>query len=492
VPVSFRMLAATAVAAAAMTVPFSGAVATAAAHAGAAPRPGLTAAPITLASGVDLTGGYDAATTAAGTTYVAWIGASGGANRTVYLCVLPPGKTACAGGVQSTSSLSGSSAAGMHVIVAGSAVTLVWFHDTIHSVDGPENAKIATATVQNGVLGAAHDQAPAPSFGTLEDVAAGPGGTIWTVTVRSGTQSVQVIPGLGSKPVTVATPYLVSTDQGVQLAFAGSTPLLAIQMGGAISQPISYASERNGKWTAFTELAHTWTADANLGLAQTTSGIRALASVDNPSYQPVVSRWTGNSFSPPQLTGDKNPCAPSSHDPVADASGRMADISMECGDVAIANLTDTLHAAVVRFPNGGTFGGGPPQLATTPRGRGWAVWSIEGSTNSNLLAGPVLLPGRDVPAQATGQGNQVKLTGPASCLPPVGITAKVTGTPAANWQVSSSKLALDGTALSGTTLDGSALAPGSSHTLTGTVTFSHGGTHLPVTATRKFTSCPNP
>src|SRR6185437_5966301 len=159
---------------------------------------------------------------------------------------------------------------------------------------------------------------------------------------------------------------------------------------------------------------------------------------------------------------------------------------------AIANLTDTLHAAMVRFANGGTFGGGPPQLATTPRGHGWAVWSIEASTDDTLMAGPVLLPGRAVPAQATGQGNQVKLTGPASCLPPVGITAKVAGTPTTGWQVTSSSLALDGKAFSGTTLDGSTLAGGSSHTLTGTVTFTKGGTHLPVTATLKFKSCPNP
>ena len=83
-PVSFRMLAATAVAAAAMTVPFCGAVATAAAHAGAAPRPGLTAAPITLASDTTLAGGYDAATTAAGTTYIAWLGDTG-TGRIVHL-----------------------------------------------------------------------------------------------------------------------------------------------------------------------------------------------------------------------------------------------------------------------------------------------------------------------------------------------------------------------------------------------------------------------
>lgn len=491
-PVSFRMLAATAVAAAAMTVPFTGAVATAAAPAGTPPRPGLTSAPITLASGVDLTGGYDAATTASGTTYIAWIAANGGANRTVYLCVLPLGKTACAGGIQSTSSLNGASAQGIHVIVTGSTVTLAWFHDTVKSVLGPENAKIATAAVLNGKLSAAQNRAPAPSFGTLEDVAAGPGGTIWTVTAHSGTQSVQVIPGLGNKPVTVPTPYLVGTNQGVQLAFAGSTPLMAIQMGGAISQPISYASEPNGKWTAFRELAHTWTAAANLGLAQTRSGVRALASVDNPTYQPVVSRWTGSSFSPRTLTGDHNPCAPSSHDPVADASGRMADISNECQNAAVANLTDTLHAAIVRFPSGGTFAGGLPQLATTPRGHAWAVWSIEGTTNDNLLAAPLLLPGRDRSVQATGQGNQVKLTGPASCLPPVAIPAKVTGTPAAGWQVTSSTLKLDGTTVSGKTLNGATLKAGTSHTLAGTVMFSKSGTHLPVTATLKFTACPNP
>jgi hypothetical protein len=490
VPVSFRMLAATAVAAAAMTVPFYGAVATAAAHAGAAPRPGLTAAPITLASETTLAGGYDAATSAAGTTYIAWLGDTG-TGRIVHLCVLPAGATACSGGVQSTPSLGTSSAAGMHVILTpGGKVTLVWSHDTAKSGSGPENSKIATAAVQNGTLSAAHDQEPAPSFGTLMDAAPGPGGSIWTVDQPPGAESLQVTPGFGGKQVNLATAFMPGS---AQLAFSGSTAVLAIQQAGTITQPISYASEQGGKWTAFKQLANTWTGAANLGLAQTTSGVRVLASVDNSDYSPVVSRWTGSSFSPPQLTGDKNSCAPSSHDPVADASGRMADISNECEDLAVANLTDTLHAAVVRFPSGGTIGGAAPQLATAPRGHGWAVWSIEATTGGdNLLAGPVLLPGRAVSAQATGQGNQVKLTGPASCLPPVGIAVKAAGTPAAGWTVTSSSLALDGTALSGTTLDGSALTAGTSHTLTGTVTFTKGGTHLPVTATLKFTSCPNP
>ncbi len=217
-----------------------------------------------------------------------------------------------------------------------------------------------------------------------------------------------------------------------------------------------------------------------------------LATVDNADYWPVVSRWTGSSFSPPQLTGDKNSCAPSSHDPVADASGRMADISEECEDLAVANLTDTLHAAVVRFPSGGTIAGASPQLATAPRGHGWASGPSRPPPATTCWPGRCCCPGATCPRRRPGRATRRKLTGPASCLPPVGIAVKAAGTPAAGWTVTSSSLALDGNALSGTTLDGATLTAGTSHTLTGTVTFTKGGTHLPVTATLKFTSCPNP
>jgi len=474
-------------------VTLSGVTAAATTNQAAAPRAGLTGRPITLASNIDLTGGDDAVMDASGTAYIGWIGNQDNAGRTVFLCVLPPRVTACKGGIQSTPSLDPSSAAGLQMLLTGKKVTLVWFHDTIKSGEGPENAKIATATVTNGVLSAAHDRGAAPSFGVLEDAAVGPGGTVWTVTAHTGTQSVQVTPGLGNKPVTVPTPYLVSTDEGAQLAFDRSTPIMAIQMGGSISQPISYAAEKNGKWPAFHPLAKTWTADANLGLATTTSGVRALASVDNANYWPVVSKWTGSSFSPPQLTGDKNPCSPSSHDPVADASGRMADISRGCSDVAVTNLTDTLHAAVTRFPSGGTLGGPKPQIATSPRGHAWVVWSIEASVSDNLLAAPMLLPGRDVTAKATStQGNEAQLKGPASCLPPESIPVKVTGVPAAHWKVTSSTLTLNGKTITGKTLDGSTLTAGKSYTLTGRVSFADGGTKQLVTATLKFKSCPNP
>ncbi len=276
-----------------------------------------------------------------------------------------------------------------------------------------------------------------------------------------------------------------------RLRFTGSTAVLAIQKAGAITDPVSYASRKGGSWSAFRTLRKTWTSDANLGLASTRSGIRLLASVSHAGYWPVVSRWTGSSFSAPQLTGDRNNCSPASHDPVADASGRMADVSEECSKLAVANLTDTRHAAMVRFASGGTFAGGIPQITTTPRGRGWVVWSIESSVSDKLLAAPVLLPARTRTVHKTSHGSRASLTGPASCLPPVGVHVTVSGRAAAHWHVASTSLRLDGTAHS-RTLNGASLAGGSSHTLAGRVTFADGGARRTVTVQLTFRTCPNP
>ena len=186
----------------------------------------------------------------------------------------------------------------------------------------------------------------------------------------------------------------------------------------------------------------------------------------------------------PSLTGDTNNCAPASHDPVSDASGRMADVSMECGDAAIANLPDTVHAGLFRFPVHGTFAGTLPQLTTTPSGRGWVTWSIETKTNDKLFAAPLLLPGRVVSVTKSSGGDKVTLTGPASCLPPVDLGL---GLRASGGSAASKVLKLNGTALHSMTLHGGSLTPGRSYVLTGSVRFSGGPT---VTATIKFRACP--
>ena len=490
-----RILAATVAAGAAIALPAAGLAPAAAAAAMKAPasartasagQPGLAGSPITLQNNAEFSG-YDVGIDAAGTAYVGWIGNANSAGRKVHLCTLPRGATSCRGGIQVIDSLGDSSAASLRVLVTpGGTVTLVWFHDTVASENGPNGSEIAIATSQSGgPLSSPRDVATGPSFGLMLDAELGPNNSIWVVTEPSSGSKVQLRPGLTSSPVTLTTPYGV---QFAQLAFTGSTAVMAIQKNGAITTPVSYASDRGGHWSGFRALAHTWTSDANLGLTNTSSGIRLLASVDNANYNPVVSRWTASGFSRPTLTGDRNNCSPNSHDPVADSSGRMADVSRECDDVAIANLTDTAHAAVVRFNIHGTFAGGNPQIATTPRGRAWVAWSLESNVADKLLVAPVLLPGRIVTATARSGRNRVTLSGPASCLPPVNLTIGVKGSPAPHGRVIRKTLTLNGRAQS-TTLRGGSLTAGARYTLRGSVTFS-GGSRRTVTAQLTFRSCP--
>lgn len=458
----------------------------------AAAHAGRTGPAITLASGVELSG-YDAASDAAGTTFIGWIGSHGVANdqRAIYLCTLPRGASRCAGGVASTASLGGSSAAGLRVLATpGGKVTLVWQHTTTASESGPNGDEIATATRQpDGSLSAAADQATAPSFGTMMDAALSPQGDIWVISAtESGPNALQVRPGLGHAASNLSTPYGVNY---ALVAFGGGTAVLGIQKGGAITVPASYAVSNGHGWSRFRTVARTWTAGAGIGLVRTTSGIRLVATVNNADYWPVVSRFSGGSFSRPQLTGDRNNCHPSTHDLVADASGRAADVSEECEDLAVASLTDTLHAAVFRFGSGGTLSDGIPQLTTRPSGRGWVIWSIEDKVANKLLAVPVLLADRTRTATAGVSGNRAHVTGPVSCLPPETVAVGAGGTAARHWRVVSATLMLNGKA-QGRSLNGAALTPGKAYTLSGRVTFADGGTRRTATAKLTFRTCPNP
>jgi hypothetical protein len=176
---------------------------------------------------------------------------------------------------------------------------------------------------------------------------------------------------------------------------------------------------------------------------------------------------------------------------VADASGRSADVSEECEDLAVANLSDTLHAAVFRFGSGGTLADGTPQLTTRPSGRGWVIWSIQDKVANRLLAVPVLLAARMRTVTTSVSGNQAHVTGPASCLPPETVTLSVRGTAARHWHVVSTALLLSGKA-HGRTLNGAALTAGKSYTLSGRVTFADGRTRRKATARLTFRTCPNP
>jgi hypothetical protein len=456
------------------------------ADASPAASPGPTTVPVTLTTGYTLSG-FDVATNTSGTAYIGWIAntkKSSGATRAVHLCEVKPGTTSCSGGVQVTGALGVASAEGLRVLVHTSGtVDLVWFYND-ESGDGHIGF---ASTSSSGKLQPAIDMGSAPNNGQLLDAEIAPDNSVWTVAGPSSGDGMQVTPGTGAA-MNVVTPYSVGE---AELAFTGTTPVIATQEAGSISVPAGYTDYVHGSWSAVHNVADTWTAGARVGLAETRTGLRLTASVANSSYQPVISTWTGTGFSKPTKTGDHNSCDPRSHDTVTDASGRLADISYECSDIAVTNLPDTRHAAVVRFAAGGTINATDPRFATTPRGNAFAVWSIAAGTSDRLLMVPVLLPDLRTTTTATSSAGSVVVTGPVSCLPADDISVAVKGTPATNWQVSQQTLKL-GTKSVGSTLNGATLTAGNNYTLTGQVTFTDGSTSKSVTASLTFEACPSP
>ena len=459
----------------------------------AAAKAGLTGAAITLANNAEFSG-YDLATGPNGTTYVGWIGNTG-SGRAVSLCTLPRGATRCAGGVQTIASAPdptfSSTAAGLWVLVSKSnLVTLVWMHSTVASENGPEGDEIAIATSQGGgKLSAERDVSRGPSFGTLLDAAMAPNGSIWTAANPTGaSHKLQITRGLGAAFQTISAPYF--PGEGL-IAFNGGSAVIAVDKAGAVTQPIAFARQSGGGWTGFKPVARTWSV-AGFGLTGTTSGVRLIATENNADYHPVVSRLTNAGWTTPTLTGDVSNCFPSSYDVVADASGRLAAASPECDDsIAVENLANTRHAAIVRFAVKGTMAGGTPQLTTAPSGRGWVAWSIESASGDRLLVAPVLLPGLDVTATRSVGAGRVSATGPATCLPPVDVAVGVVGRPASGWRVASKSLKLGGSAV-GAVLHGATLTPGRAYTLAGTVVFARGSARSTGRASVGFRTCPRP
>ena len=460
----------------------------------AAAKAGLTGSPITVTNNAEFSG-YDMATGPNGTAYLGWIGDTGD-GRTVSLCTLPRGATRCAGGVQTIASAPdptfSSTAAGLRVLVSKSnLVTLAWMHSTLASENGPEGDEIAIATSHaGGTLSAEKDVSPGPSFGYFLDAMLAPNGSIWAVTnpSRGNSHTVQITKGLGTRYQTVATPFWPGE---AVLAFNGASAVLAVDQDGTITAPVYFDRQSGSGWTAFKPIARTWDLEG-FGLATTTSGLRLIASENNADYHPVVSRLTNAGWSTPTLTGDLSNCYPAGHDVVADASGRLADASEECADsVAVENLADTRHAAIVRFPVPGTFAGGQPQLTTSPSGQGWVAWSVESANGDKLLVAPLLLPGLDVTTSSAGAHGRVVVTGPATCLPPVDLPVSVVGKPASGWRVAAKSLKLGGSAV-GAVLHGASLTAGKSYTLTGTVTFARGSERSSYRDLLGFRACPRP
>jgi hypothetical protein len=476
------------VAAAAIAGPVAAApAAEAAAHGHPA---GVIGSPITLSHVVAFSG-YDVATDPSGTAYIGWISTTvSNPERQVHLCRLPVGATSCTGGVQTIDSPDASSAAGLQVVVTGhNLVHLIWFHDTAASLNGPQSSAIAEATAMDGKnLTAAHDVVTdAPSFGSLLTAVPGPHGSIWTVTYPGlPAHSVQVRDGLSAARTSVHTPYAIGF---AQLAFTHGKPVLAVEEDASLGTPPHYATRSSGgSWGSFHAVAHTWALATNAALASTRHGLRLVTTVNNASYRPVISKWTGSGFGPRHLTADHNPCAPSSHDGSADPSGRLLDVSWECQDVTVTNYADAARAAIVRITVHDTPTA-TPQIASGTRGIATVAYSTENGSDQVLRAAHIRLPGSTHTVQHTAAGGRVTVTGPRSCLPPVNVHIGWTHHAAKGWSFRTGSLRLNGKHASPPTLDGARLTAGKTYKLTGSATFTKGGNHHTVQVTLKFTTC---
>jgi hypothetical protein len=458
----------------------------------AAARPGPVGAAFSILSGVSLTGqSGDIAMGANGTAYLGWISSSiSNSNlRTVHLCVLPLGARACKGGVQTIDSGDPSTASDMFVLAPpGGKITLVWYHDTATSGINSHAAQIAEATVTNGVLSSETDVAAGPSHGQLLDAVAGPGNKIWTL-AYAGATSLELRAGVTSSPVQVKIPFETTY---AHLAFAHTTPILAITDGSEITQPPSYSYRPASAWKPFRKVpGGAWQQGIDFGLTATSRGVRLITGDGKTNYYTsVVSRWTGNAFSPVRSTGDTTEVT--THDAITDRSGRLVNLSQEGTNFAVGNLADTLHAGTFRFPVHGTTAGFAAQVATTPRGHGVAMWGVQKGTNGDtILVQPFRLAGLHKSVTKHGSHGTVALVGPASCLPASSLSVAVKGHGKPGWKVHSHKLTLNGKNV-GSSINGATLRAGANYTLKGTVVFAHGSSHSTAVAALKFRTCPNP
>ena len=361
-----------------------------------------------------------------------------------------------------------STASGVHLAVtAPGSVTMVFFHQDVSI------GKLASVTYSGGgTLPAPVDSAVDALYqGSLEDVQVGPDGQLWALArdPAGPISHLQLRDGLNnSATVAITAPYAVSQ---ANLAFNGTQPIVEINHGSQIGEPVQVASAPS--WS-FAPVAGTWMVGYANDIVSTSSGARLVASTADASYRPVSGVWNGSTFTGLELTGDLNACAPDHHDLVTDPSGRVADVTTECQDIAVTNMADTRHAGVVRFSAGGTVAGGYPQIGTFANGTGWVAWGIESTTvlGNTLLVAPIRLPGQLTSVTEKKRAGSVTVTGPASCLPAVSVADAAKAKAGKGWKLKSLKLTLDGHKVSTNgTVDGASFASGSTHKLVGKAVF---------------------
>jgi hypothetical protein len=459
-----------------------------AAHAAGGPVGGK----VHLQSNIALSG-YDAATTKDGTTYVGWIASSYNNTllRQVHLCVLHQGSGSCVGGVQTANSLAPAAAQDLHVVVAGGQVALVWDAQAAPS-SGDFSGIFGVAKVSNGHLGASTAISGAPTYPTMTSVIVTKSGGVSAAVIgnSSNDNKVYYYKTLSSAPKTLTRPYFIGN---AQLADNGHQTVLTTSQYGSLSGRVSVAhkSSSSSSWSGFSTVTHSYTG-GNIEKLYTAHGkIWMLGMSDKALYTPYRYRWSGKKFGGPKSTGDHQDV--SSFDPTTDASGRLANVSTEVGNLAVSNFSGGSKAGEFRMKVKQTFAGGIAQVTTSPSGHGWLIYSIQTDTSTGdlLYAQRIRLSGLTRTVHQHGKPGKVSLTGPASCMPASPVHVALTGKGARPWKVAARKLTL-GSKKVGSSLNGATLKPHHHYTLTGKVTFKNGGHHATLKAKLGFTTCGRP
>jgi hypothetical protein len=460
------------------------------APAGAAGGP--TGDAVTIMSQVSLSG-YDVATASDGTTYLGWIGddLTDPGLRALYLCVLKATSSGCVGGVQSASALGSSSAQNLRIVITGGKPVLVWIAQVAPST-GEFSGVFGTNTVTNGQLGSSVSVPQAPTLGTLTSAIRGPGGAISAAVIGSGTNGSHVYyyPDLAASPREFTRPYMVGN---AQIADNGKQTVLTTSPYGSITDPVNVAFKQSAGsgWSSFYKVPHAIPLGGIERLQVAGKKIRMVGPSDKALYRAYTWTWKKRSFRGPKATSDPNDI--STVDTTSDASRRLASVHSEVKGLAVSNFGSKARPGRFLLKVKNTYAGGPAQIATSPSGRGWVIYSVErtGVPGQILKAQKIKLSAVTRTVKKNTRAGKVLVTGPSSCMPVSTLRVGVKGKPAAKWKVVSKTLKL-GSKAQGKTLKGTSLKPNHAYKLTGSVVFAKGGARVKGQATVKFTTCGRP
>jgi hypothetical protein len=202
---------------------------------------------------------------------------------------------------------------------------------------------------------------------------------------------VYYYPTVSAAPKTLQRHYFVGN---AQLADNGKRTVLTTSQYGSISDKVAVASKKSsGKsWTGFKAVKGSYTLGDSERVVTAGRKIRMVGVSGKSIYHPFTWTWKRRAFKGPRSTGDHHDI--SSIDATSDGSGRLVTACEEVNGIMVSNFGHGSRAGRFLFKVKQTYAGGPAQISTTSRGRGFLIWGVEklGVTGQILKAQAIKLP----------------------------------------------------------------------------------------------------